>query len=99
MVFDVTYHGTHTCQQKTTKPNSNLLIAKQKPDQVRDQDSKPIKPFQPEVKLKTEEGFYSGLMQLPVPSFLSGFSETNFLSLSDVGEYGDFHEWIPMAGY
>lgn len=99
MVFDVTYHGTHTCQQKTNKPNSNLLIAKQKPDQVRDQDSKPIKPFQPEVKLKTEEGFYSGLMQLPVPSFLSGFSETNFLSLSDVGEYGDFHEWIPMAGY
>ncbi|KAJ1689639.1 hypothetical protein LUZ63_013794 [Rhynchospora breviuscula] len=98
MVFDVTYHGTHTCQQKNTKPNSNLQIAKKEPDQLgADQDSKLIKPFQPELKFKTEEALDSSLMQLPIPSLLSGFGETGLFSFSDVGEYGDFNEWAPMA--
>jgi hypothetical protein len=95
MVFDVIYNGIHTCQQKNTKPNSNMLIAKKEPDQVRDQDS--TKPFQPEIKLKTEEGFDSALMQLPVPSFLNGLSEADLFSIPDISEYGSFSEWIPMA--
>lgn len=98
MVFDVTYHGIHTCQQKNTKPNSNMVIAKKEStDQIiQDQDS--IKPFQPEIKFKTEEeGFNSALLELPVPSFLSSLSDANIFSISDICEYGNFSELIPMA--
>jgi WRKY DNA -binding domain len=95
MVFDVTYNGVHTCQQKNTKPNSNMLIAKKEPEQTREQDL--TKPFQPEIKLKTDEGFNSALMQFPVPSFLNGLSEANLFSTFDISEYGVLSEWIPMA--
>lgn len=94
MVFDVTYNGIHSCQQKNTKPNSNLLIAKQELDQ----DTKQFQSFKPEVECKTEYEFDSDLMQLPIPSFLSDFSETtNFFAHSDIINYGDFNDWIPMA--
>lgn len=100
MVLDVTYNGIHTCQQKNTKPNySNLLIAKQEIDQHRDQDTKQFKSFKPEVECKTEYEFDSDLMQFPVPSFLSDFSETtNLFPLSDISNnYVDFNDWIPIG--